>query len=118
MKRLFTMLVAVLLTLSVEAGDRDNNTSPKVTNYKEVIKQVEYPKVSRTEGTEGLVLVKLLIDEKGSIEKTTFIQYPHPELKKAVEQILNKFEFVAAKDDNGNPTKGLVVLPIKFKLVI
>lgn len=118
MKKSIAAVIMVFAMLAVQANGNGEAVSPKSTNYKDVISQIEYPQECRVNGVEGLVLVTVQVDENGMVTGHTFNKYPCVNLKGAVEKVINDLNFVPAKDKNGNDIKGKVVVPVNFKLTI
>ena len=119
MKRILTITMMTAFTVFVFASSLEaQGQNPKATNYKEVLKGIEYPKVCREKGIEGTVLVSLKINEKGDILNYKFKSAPCEELQTAVEKSLDKLKFEPAKNQHGQAVIGRLVLPVNFRLTI
>ena len=77
----------------------------------------EYPKLAKLAGIQGTVYLKLLIDEKGNVEKIKIEQGVKDMLDESALKAAKKAKFSPAmlKD---KPVKVWVVLPIAFKLSV
>lgn len=117
MKKLFSLLITAILVVGAYAGNGKSEEA-KVTNYKEVLSEIEYPQVCREKGIEGKVVVDLVIDELGKVVDHEFVSYPCTDLKEVVKESLSKLRFSPAKDDNGKAVKSVFTLPVNFKLTI
>ncbi len=119
MKKQLLILSLVLFVFGAQANNgKGEAEGPKPTNYKEVISQIEYPKVCKEKGIEGKVIVTLKIDEIGNVINHEFGSYPCTDLRDAVKDAIKDLKFVPAKDVNGNPIVGKIALPVNFKLTI
>ena len=89
----------------------------QLTEIPKAVFRVEpvYPEKLREEGIEGLVVVKILIEETGLIEKTEIIKSAIPELNKSAIDAVKKFKFDPGKVDH-TPVKVWVTVPFIFKL--
>lgn len=83
-------------------------------NFKEKVEPV-YPIKARRLGKEGIVKVKLKIDEEGRLIDITFIEDPGYGFKESVLQALKKSTFTPATE-NGKPIPSIALLTISFKL--
>lgn len=74
-----------------------------------------YPEIARLAGIEGIVYLKILVDENGNVEKTKIEQGAKDMLDNAALAAAKKAKFSPAlvKD---KPVKVWVILPIAFKL--
>ncbi|MEM9339473.1 MAG: energy transducer TonB [Bacteroidota bacterium] len=115
MKRVLTFVMMNAMAFALFAGE---NEAPKATNYKEVIKEIEYPQVCREKGIEGTVVVLLKISETGEIMNYRFNAAPCKDLQKAVEKSLSKLTFTPATNEVGQAVVGKIALPVNFKLSI
>jgi outer membrane biosynthesis protein TonB len=101
----------------VLAGNR-GGTGPVPLNYSEVISTIDYPEECRKNGVEGRIIVSLAIDEVGAVMGHEFIQCPCPFLKAAVEAVLPDLKFKPARNEAGEPIKGMLTFPVTFELTI
>lgn len=77
----------------------------------------EYPQLAKLAGIEGTVYLKLLIDEKGKVEKAKVEQGIKDMLDEAALSAAKNAEFSPAVLNN-NPVKVWVILPVAFKLSV
>lgn len=117
MKKLLTIAITAIFVFGAYAGNGEAKEA-KVTNYKEVLSQIEYPQVCREQGIEGKVIVHLIINENGEISNHEFASYPCTDLRDAVENSLSQLQFIPARNDKGEAVKGAFTLPVNFKLTL
>lgn len=117
MKKLLTVLFLFAFAFTTYAGGGAVENA-KATNYKEVLKQIEYPQVCREKGIEGQVLVLLRIGKNGQIKSYKIKSAPCSDLEVAVENSLPFLTFEPGRDGNGKAVSSKVVLPVNFKLTI
>lgn len=77
----------------------------------------EYPKLAKLAGIQGTVYLKLLIDEKGNVEKVKVEQGVKDMLDESALKAAKKAKFSPAIVKE-KPTKVWVILPIAFKLAL
>jgi protein TonB len=116
MKR-HTILFAIALCFSVLLFASNDNKSRKVavTNYTEVLSNIEYPTVCREQAIEGTVLVTINVSKKGNIQGYEFIESPCSDLKNAVEKVIPSLTFQPALVD-GKAISSKITIPVKFEL--
>ncbi len=73
-----------------------------------------YPEIARKAGVEGTVVIDILIDENGDVEKAEIFKSV-PELDEAAREAALKCKFKPAKN-NGKAVKVKMKVPFKFKL--
>lgn len=117
MKKLLTIAITAIFVFGAYAGDGKAKQA-KVTNYKDVLSEIEYPLVCKEQGIEGKVLVSINLNAAGEITNHEFLAFPCTDLKEAVEKALPKLQFNPARNDEGQAVKGKVILPVNFKLTI
>ncbi len=115
-KTLFLLLTMTFLC--VYSQPLSSAKDVEVTNYQEVISQIEYPQVSKENGIEGIVIVSLEIDSRGDLVDHEFISYPCTSLKEVVQESLEKLTFSPAVDDAGKAITTRITMPVKFELSI
>lgn len=120
MRKQFLVLVMVLVVFGVQAnnGNTGKAVGPKPTNYKEVISQIEYPKVCMEKGIEGTVVAMLKVNTEGKVINHKFDSYPCTDLRDSVKDVIKDLKFKPAKDTNGANVVGWIAVPVKFKLTI
>jgi TonB family protein len=100
------------------ANNGDKTTKKAVvSNYSDVLKQIEYPQVCREQGIEGTVLVRVSLNEKGQMISHEFVKYPCTDLKDVVAQKLAALTFKPAIE-NGEAVSSKLLIPIEFKLTL
>jgi len=82
----------------------------------EIIKKVSpyYPEIARKAGTEGTVIVKVLVGKNGKVEKTK-IEKSIPELDEAALEAAKQYFFKPGMQ-KGEKVKVWMVIPFKFRL--
>ncbi|MBC6401078.1 MAG: TonB family protein [Ekhidna sp.] len=118
MKKMLFMLLSVCFMPCANGQLLSSAKAAEVTNYKEVLSQIDYPQACVQEGIEGRVIVSLKVDAKGNLVSHEFISYPCPNLKRAVTKALPKLKFNTAINRHGDAVAGRVTIPIIFKLAI
>lgn len=76
---------------------------------------VVYPPEAKEKNIQGKVLLKLFIDEKGSVTGTEIVQSAGALLDKAAQDAVGKVKFTPGYKD-GKAVKAGVIIPILFKL--
>jgi protein TonB len=89
---------------------------PKPINMDEVQAAVGYPTVARDADIEGVVVVRVLVDEYGNYRKHRIIKTAHPVLSEAVESKIKMLRFTPAIQ-GGKPIAFWVNVPFRFTLV-
>ena len=117
MRKTFFMLLSVTL-LCAYSQPLTSAKDVEVTNYTEVISQIEYPRDSKEKGIEGTVIVSLEIDHQGNLVGHEFISYPCNALAGVVKESLAKLQFSPATNDAGNAITSRITMPVKFELSI
>ena len=118
MKKISLMLLSVCLTVFANGQPLSSAKAAEVTNYKEVLSQINYPRACMRKGIEGRVIVSLKVDAKGNLMGHEFISYPCKDLKEAVTDALPKLKFNPAINQHGNAVAGRITIPITFRLAI
>lgn len=118
MKKVMIMILSIYLVLGAYGQANPSAKVVEVTNYKEVLSQIEYPKESKEKGIEGKVIVSLTIDEKGNLISHEFLAFPCGDLKEAVKEMLPKLNFTPAMNAHGDAVVSKITMPINFKLTI
>jgi TonB family protein len=80
------------------------------------IDQNDYPMEMRKQKKEGKVIVELLINVEGKVDKVTILQGDDPAFNAVVLDRLKDARFRPALDKMGEPINCRVRLPIAFKL--
>ena len=72
-----------------------------------------YPDALRRDGVDGLVAVKVTIDEKGSVSECVVAKSSRVEFEQPAVEAVKSWKFKPASKD-GVAVKSQVVIPIKF----
>lgn len=89
---------------------------PRAINMNDIRNLVGYPQIARDAGIEGMVVLRVLIDERGNYVRHKVIKQAHPILAEACEQKVNRLKFTPAIQGN-RPIKFWVNVPFSFKLM-
>ena len=85
-----------------------------ILNYAEVCQKMNYPVAALNQGIEGMVHVRLLIDDTGRVRQYHILG-PHPSMEAEVEKYINDIKFQAAHLDH-YPVASWSNLSFKFEL--
>jgi len=123
----FTIVSLFLILLfgcstSISAQAKSSKTDKDIFEYKdlevkpEILKKVSpyYPEIARKSGTQGVVIVKVLIDKKGIVEKTELFKSIET-LDEAALKAAKQYQFKPGKY-KGKAVKVWMNIPFKFKL--
>jgi protein TonB len=88
---------------------------PVPVNMADFKKNIGYPPQAKEAGIEGKVLLKVLVDKEGNVEKHMVLKSKHQLLTDACVAQLKTLKFTPAIQA-GKPTKFWVVVPVDFKL--
>ncbi len=93
-----------------------SNTRGSNTILSAIADRIVYPQKAKEEGKEGLVLVRTLVGEDGSVLETKIAQSSgYSELDNAAIEAIKSVSFSPATQDS-DPVKFWTSLPIRFKL--
>lgn len=115
MKKVRTALVIALLSVGFIAVANNGDPKPIVSNYSQVISQVEYPMDCREKGIEGTVMVQITVDRQGSMIDYKILESPCSDLASAVEKVLPGLSFQPALVD-GKAVSSKILIPVEFRL--
>jgi protein TonB len=91
----------------------------QVTRAPQVLEQVKprYPRRAKTDGIEGLVLVRIIIGADGRVEpEHTRVIRSVPELDAAAISAVSQWRFSPALGRQGRPVRVIVEIPVQFSL--
>jgi protein TonB len=91
----------------------------QVASAPRVLQQIRphYPRTARSDGIEGLVLVRVIIGVDGSIEPdSTRIIRSVPALDAAAVSAVSQWRFAPALGRQGHPVRVIVEIPVQFSL--
>jgi len=77
--------------------------------------KADYPEIARRSGLEGTVLVHVLVNPRGMVEKAVIIQSAHPILDRAAMQAAVRCRFTPAKQRE-IAVRAWVAIPYRFRL--
>ena len=89
---------------------------PQPVNMADIQQEIGYPEPAVHADIQGMVVLRILVDEKGKYVKLKVINEGHPVLSRAVETQIHKLSFTPAIQSN-RPIKFWVNVPFRFKLL-
>ena len=89
---------------------------PRIINFEEFVATVNYPNKCRLMGIEGTVVIRLLIDAEGKVERYRILAAPDDLMKKECVSKIKRLKFMPARDKNNKAVPAYVDLPIVFDL--
>lgn len=111
---LMVFFFSVNLISAQEKEELDKVPMP-VGGMETILKNVVYPTDAKKAGIEGKVLVKAVVDENGTVIKTSIEKGDNELLNKAAIEAVKSTKFTAGEKD-GKKVKAEVFVPIMFKL--
>ncbi|MEM6735293.1 MAG: energy transducer TonB [Bacteroidota bacterium] len=118
MKKILMMILTICFVLNVYAQEDTYARVVEVTNYKEVVSKIQYPRNCKEQGIEGRVIVSLKIDESGNLISHEFVSFPCVDMKEVVKNALSGFTFKPAINQDGQTIASRITLPVNFELSI
>lgn len=126
---LFAGLIISLSSISYAKTNKNHVTIPDASQYHEFVHQfpepasgfgeitakIAYPEIALYTRTEGEVLAKVFIDEKGEVKEVEIVKSIGAGCDEAVTQAIETTKFKPALFD-GKPAKSQIVIPFKFKM--
>lgn len=91
------------------------DNEPRILNLDSVFQNIKYPSKAKSNGIEGKVLTKVLIDENGKYIKHIILKSPDQLLSEALNPEIQHLRFGVATQNN-QPIKAWVTVPFSFKL--
>ena len=89
---------------------------PEMINKSALIDKIRYPADARRQGIEGMVVVKMLVDEQGNASRMEILKGIGYGCDREAMRVLEKAQFVPATV-GGKPVKAWHTHPIKFKII-
>jgi TonB family protein len=77
--------------------------------------KADYPEIARRSGLEGTVVVSVLVNPRGNVEKAQVIQSAHPILDRAALEAAARCRFTPAKQRE-IAVRAWVAIPYRFRL--
>jgi protein TonB len=108
MKFLPAILCVGLVSLVVPAAKADKEPPVPIRTF-----APEYPFEMRREGVNGVVTVKVTIDEHGAVSSTEVVKSSNPAFERPAVDAVTKWKFKPAKVD-GKAVETKVIVPISF----
>lgn len=117
MKKLIIILIALtgLAFAQKPATYVHLDKEAKPTNLKTITDKIQYPANLASEGKEGTVLLRVLVDEKGKYKKHLVVSSSSPEFTASAEKNLDNLAFTPAQN-NGRAVTSWLYIPVKFRL--
>jgi len=86
-----------------------------VGGFRAIHNNLDYPEIQRRLGIQGVVVVKIMINESGEVTDAIVIRHLAPALDQAVIRAVCAVKWKPATQ-NGKPVKAEIGMPISFKL--
>lgn len=93
----------------------DVEQEPSPVNMADFRKSIGYPPQAKEANISGKVILKVLVDKEGNIEKHIVVKSPHQILTEACTNQLKQLKFTPAIQA-GKPIKFWMIVPVDFKL--
>ncbi|MFK7922196.1 MAG: energy transducer TonB [Bacteroidia bacterium] len=107
-----------VLDLSLLTEDKISwKLEPELQNQAEVSRRIGYPQIARSEGMQGRVMFRLLINPEGKLMAYTLVESPGDILTFSVEQYLWDLQFSPGQSDAGEAVYAWVDYFADFKLL-
>ena len=109
---------AVLETMAEEGISPYDHPPEPVGGIRAIQQVLHYPDIARKAGIEDRVVIKVLVAEDGTVNKTEVLQAPKHKntgLEEAAIEAVKRVEWLPAKL-NGKPVESWVAIPVIFKL--
>jgi protein TonB len=135
MKNLFLVFIALFILTSAKAQRHDTlkgkaadtlvfaavQQSPQFPGgltefYHYVMKTVRYPAQSKSNKTQGRVIVTMIVEKDGSISHTKVIRSVAPDLDREALRVINSSPKWQPGIQNGKPVRVMYSIPISFAL--
>ena len=109
-------ILTLLATLATNLCAQEVKKISKAETVAAVVRRVqpEYPTAARQLKMEGMVELKIVIDEAGGVERVAIVS-GNPVLTKAASEAVKQWKFAPAKDE-GKAVKAEGTINITFKL--
>lgn len=92
-----------------------NFIEPIALNHKEVTKGLVYPKKAKKEKSEGIVQIKIFLNDKGELIRAIALNSIHPDIDALALKAVREIKFTPGIHHN-IPISVWVTVPIRFKL--
>ena len=89
---------------------------PEMINKSSLIEKIRYPAEARRQGIEGMVVVKMLVDEEGRASRMEILKGIGYGCDREALRVLERAQFIPATVD-GEAVKAWHTHPIKFKII-
>lgn len=113
------LIIILFLSLNTALFAQDNGhlkeTAPRPLNLATVARMIQYPDSARVNGIEGRVVVKVLVDAYGDVERVSDEIEGLEVFHKEITRISWKLKFSPALIDDV-PVKCWVSVPFRFQL--
>ena len=76
----------------------------------------EYPTVARSQGLEGEVVLRAIVDRRGAVEPDIVVVESVPLLDPAAIEALRRWRFEPGRDVNNRPVRVVIEVPLRFRL--
>jgi periplasmic protein TonB len=76
----------------------------------------EYPSVARSQGLEGEVVLRAIVNRRGAVEPDIVVVESVPLLDPAAIEALRQWRFEPGRDANNRPVRVVIEVPLRFRL--
>ena len=95
---------------------RSNYHVNRAFDFQDLYKRIKYPDIAKDVGIQGIVVLRVYIDENGEYKNHKVLQTPHPILTKTVEKEIAHLKIKPFTED-GRGRKIVVNLPFRFHYI-
>jgi len=94
--------------------DRHKCTETQMAEW--VARNIKYPELAKSNGLEGTVLLKVVIDEKGKVINPEYIYKAHPLLDAEAKRVVAGMPSLNPGLQDGKAVKVQFAIPVKFEI--
>ena len=131
MKRIIFIVLAIMVTLSINAQSEATHVEEKVYDVVEEMPQfpggpsalfeylsnnLQYPVVAEENGVQGRVIVTFIVEKDGSISNAKVVKAVDPSLDKEAIRLVESMPNWIPGKQNGEPVRVKYTVPVTFRL--
>ena len=131
MKRIIFIVLAIMVTLSINAQSEATHVEEKVYDVVEEMPQfpggpsalfeylsnnLQYPVVAEENGVQGRVIVTFIVEKDGSISNAKVVKAVDPALDKEAIRLVESMPNWIPGKQNGEPVRVKYTVPVTFRL--
>jgi periplasmic protein TonB len=76
----------------------------------------EYPGAARSQGVEGEVVLRAIVDQRGAVERDVVVVQSIPMLDRAAIEALRQWRFEPGRDGGNHAVRVVIEVPLRFRL--